>query len=115
MNAQVQTSQELLIYSKVVALVNDTVGTMVARCYEDGACEMGVILGTGWFLKLIYNAGTNACYGEKVSNIKKPHGKYSGENMIINMEWGGFGDNTNFLPLSKADKQLDAASLNPGN
>lgn len=35
--------------------------------------------------------------------------------MIINMEWGGFGDNTNFLPLSKADKQLDAASLNPGN
>jgi len=92
------------ISAEVAALVNDTVGTMVARCYEDDGCEMGLILGTG----------TNACYSEKVSNIKKLHGGFNKDNMIINMEWGAFGDGTNFLPLTKADRQLDQASLNPG-
>lgn len=63
-----------------MALANDTVGTMIAQCYKDPKCEMGVILGTG----------TNACYSEKVSNILKFTGKtYSQEEMIINMEWGG--------------------------
>ena len=36
------------------ALVNDTVGTLMARAYIDPRCKMGVILGTG----------TNACYGK---------------------------------------------------
>jgi hexokinase len=37
---------------------------MVTRCYEDIKCEVGVILGTG----------TNACYIENMSNIKKYNG-----------------------------------------
>jgi len=36
------------------ALVNDTVGTLMARAYSDPKCRVGVILGTG----------TNACYRE---------------------------------------------------
>src|SRR5690349_18246938 len=70
----------------------------------DSKCEMGVILGTG----------TNACYYEKFSNITKYNGTVKGDGMIINMEWGAFGDGRNILPLTKMDKQLDAASLNPG-
>jgi len=34
--------------------------------------------------------------------------------MIINMEWGAFGDGCGFLPITKMDKQLDEASSNPG-
>ena len=101
----------------MAALVNDTVGTMVTRCYTgiltsffssdvflDSKCEMGVILGTG----------TNACYYEKLSNIPKFMENIKGDGMIINMEWGAFGDAHNFLPLTKMDKQLDIESLNPG-
>jgi len=91
------------VNAHVAALVNDTVGTMVARSYEDTKCEMGLILGTG----------SNACYIEETKNITKM-GPVNTSTMIINMEWGGFGDRTNFLPLSVEDKIMDAASLNPG-
>jgi len=88
-----------------VALVNDTVGTMVARGYTDPKVEMGVILGTG----------SNACYSEKVSKVTKYTGPTPpGEGMIVNMEWGAFGDGKDFLPLTKYDTQLDKASVNPG-
>ena len=45
----------------VAALVNDTVGTLVAHAVEDSRTQVGVILGTG----------CNACYVEKVANIVK--------------------------------------------
>ena len=45
----------------VSALVNDTVGTLVAHAVEDKRTQVGVILGTG----------CNACYVEKVGNILK--------------------------------------------
>jgi len=89
---------------KVVALANDTVGTMIAQCYKDPKCEMGVILGTG----------TNACYSEKVSNIVKFTGKtYSQEEMIINMEWGGLSGNA--LPLNEIDNKMDEKSIRSGH
>jgi hexokinase len=86
---------------EVTALVNDTVGTMAAKSYEDRRCDMGVILGTG----------TNACYSEKISNIRKWRGSRttSGE-MIVNIEWGNF----NRLKRTKYDRALDRASDNPG-
>ena len=46
---------------QVSALVNDTVGTLVANTIEDQDTHVGVILGTG----------CNACYTEKTSNILK--------------------------------------------
>lgn len=85
---------------EVAALANDTVGTLVAKSYEDPYCDIGVIIGTG----------TNACYPEKVTNITKWHGRPGSGEMIINIEWGNF----NKLKQNKYDRRLDMASDNPG-
>ena len=84
---------------KAAALLNDTVGTLVAKSYTEPSCDIGVILGTG----------TNACYPEKMANIKKWRGIPPKETMIINIEWGNF----NKLPVTVYDKEVDAASPNP--
>lgn len=60
----------------ILALVNDTVGTMMTCAYDDPYCEVGVIIGTG----------TNACYMEDVSNIDLVEGDEG--RMCINTEWG---------------------------
>jgi hexokinase len=86
---------------KITALVNDTVGTFAARAYTDRKCSLGIILGTG----------TNACYPEKISNIKKYYGReFARDHMIINTEWGNFSK----IPYANYDKKLDRNSLNPG-
>ena len=87
---------------RVTALANDTVGTLIAKSYSDKACDVGVIIGTG----------TNACYREKVSNIKKWRGaRTPSGRMIINIEWGNF----NKLGRTKYDIALDKRSENPGD
>ena len=73
----------------IAALVNDTVGTLAAKSYEEPDCDLGVIIGTG----------TNACYPEK-----------SRGRMVINIEWGNF----NKLASTPYDRQLDEESDNPG-
>lgn len=84
----------------VAALVNDTVGTLVAGSYGDISCDVGVIIGTG----------TNACYVEDVCKIKKLKGRVNKTgNMIVNIEWGNF----NKLRTTRYDKELDLASENP--
>lgn len=84
---------------RISALVNDTVGTLVSKAYEDEYCDIGVILGTG----------TNACYVEKLSNIVKwQNTSYTVQQMIVNIEWGNF----NKLPLTEYDKALDKESNN---
>ena len=85
---------------RVAALANDTVGTLVARSYRDSTCDLGVIMGTG----------TNACYQEKLSNIKKMGCPDTKGHMIINMEWGNFDK----LRRTYYDRRLDAGSVNPG-
>jgi len=86
---------------KIAALANDTVGTLVAKSYEDRSCDVGVIIGTG----------TNACYPEKLSKIKKLKGFDGGSGeMIINIEWGNF----NKLKSTSYDRRLDKSSDNPG-
>ena len=89
-----------LMNTRVTALANDTVSTLVAKSYKDPHCDVGVILGTG----------TNACYPERFSNVKKlkKRKNLSGE-MIINIEWGNF----NRIPLSSYDVKLDKATWNP--
>uniref|UniRef100_A0A672TG54 hexokinase n=1 Tax=Strigops habroptila TaxID=2489341 RepID=A0A672TG54_STRHB len=88
---------------KVVAVVNDTVGTMMSCGYDDPKCEIGLIVGTG----------TNACYMEEMRNVGTVEGNEG--RMCINMEWGAFGDNgcldhifTNF------DQMVDEKTINPG-
>jgi hexokinase len=85
---------------RLAALTNDTVGTLLAGCYADPACDMGVILGTG----------TNACYLEQSGRIHRTGEPGRSGEMIVNLEWGNF----NGLRTNRYDDALDAASLNPG-
>lgn len=85
---------------KAEALVNDTVGTLVALSYRERLCDVGLILGTG----------TNACYIENMKKIGKLRGGRSLDTMIINIEWGNFDK----LPATRYDKALDKMSHYPG-
>ncbi|WCJ35109.1 Hexokinase-2 chloroplastic [Euphorbia peplus] len=87
---------------RVSALVNDTVGTLAGSRYWDDDVVAAVILGTG----------TNACYVERVDAIPKLQGqKSSSGRTIVNTEWGAF---SNGIPLTVYDRDMDAASINPG-
>lgn len=87
----------------IVAVVNDTVGTMMTCGYEDSNCEVGLIAGTG----------SNMCYMEEMRNIELVEGDEG--KMCINTEWGGFGDNGCLDDIqTQYDKEVDEGSLNPG-
>ncbi|XP_056134691.1 hexokinase-1-like isoform X2 [Lampris incognitus] len=87
----------------VVAIVNDTVGTMMTCAYEEPTCEIGLIAGTG----------SNACYMEEVSNIELIEDNEG--RMCVNMEWGAFGDNGCLDDIrTEYDRAVDDYSLNPG-
>uniref|UniRef100_A0A8C7F6R4 Hexokinase-2 n=1 Tax=Oncorhynchus kisutch TaxID=8019 RepID=A0A8C7F6R4_ONCKI len=87
----------------VVAVVNDTVGTMMTCGYEDPLCEVGLIVGTG----------TNVCYMEEMQNMELLDG--SEGKMCVNMEWGAFGDHGELDDFSTDfDKAVDEHSANPG-
>ncbi|KAI8384512.1 hexokinase-domain-containing protein [Radiomyces spectabilis] len=89
----------------IAAIVNDTVGTLMAHAYKYPETSMGVILGTG----------TNACYYEKLTGIKKwKGGDTVFEEMVVNMEWGAFDNERRVLPLTIYDNKLDRESINPG-
>lgn len=87
---------------RVVALVNDAVGTLAGARYYDDDVMAAVILGTG----------TNACYVERADAITKCQLARSGS-MVINMEWGNFW--SGHLPRTRYDDYLDADSLNAGD
>ncbi|XP_035235229.1 hexokinase-2 isoform X2 [Anguilla anguilla] len=87
----------------VVAVVNDTVGTMMTCGYEDPHCEVGLIVGTG----------TNACYMEEMRNVELVEGEEG--RMCVNMEWGAFGDQGELDDVStEFDRAVDELSAYPG-
>lgn len=95
----------------VVAVLNDTTGTMLACSFFEKYCYIGVIVGTG----------CNAAYMESLDRIPKlenkinPHEDGLPNEMCINTEWGGFGDDGKLDEfLTKYDNQLDANSINQG-
>jgi len=87
----------------VVSVINDTTGTMMMGSYLDKRSAVGLILGTG----------CNAAYFEKVDRIEKWEGKHPGlEEVIIDVEWGAFGDNdTLSFVKTDFDKSVDLDSL----
>ncbi|KJH43318.1 Hexokinase [Dictyocaulus viviparus] len=98
------------IQVEVVALINDTVGTMVAAAYEaNGECDLGVIIGTG----------TNASYMENtkaiVHGLENATVEYPYKQMIIDTEWGGFGDcgEADYI-FTQYDRIVDERSDHPG-
>ena len=88
----------------MVALVNDTTGTQMAVGIKDPDCYVGVILGTG----------TNACYLEELSAVKKYKETSNGHtHVIINTEWGAFGDDGSLEEWrTDFDRKLDSLAKN---
>uniref|UniRef100_A0A3B3ZA47 Phosphotransferase n=1 Tax=Periophthalmus magnuspinnatus TaxID=409849 RepID=A0A3B3ZA47_9GOBI len=87
----------------IVALVNDSVATMMTCRFDDPQCDVGLIIGSG----------TNASYMEELRHIDLVEGDEG--RMCINTEWGAFGDDgvlDNYI--TDFDREIDAASTNPG-
>ena len=89
---------------KGIAVVNDTVATLLAAKATEGdktySSYIGFILGTG----------TNTAYVEKNRNIAKLSGLDAAGSMIINAESGAFDK----APRSVFDDAADAKTGNPG-
>ncbi|KAK1891612.1 Hexokinase HKDC1 [Dissostichus eleginoides] len=88
---------------EVLAMVNDTVATMMTCGFDDRYCEVGLIVGSG----------TNACYMEELHHIDLVEGDEG--RMCVNTEWGAFGDDGALNDyITEFDREVDAASNNPG-
>ncbi|CAD6593173.1 MAG: glucokinase [Alectoria sarmentosa] len=98
---------------KVAALVNDTVGTLMARSYTSPG-KTGTLVGA------IFGTGTNGAYVEKLDKVAKLKSMQSADydqstgNMIVNTEWGSFDNQMSVLPNTPYDEALDKATPNPG-
>ncbi|XP_067343945.1 hexokinase HKDC1-like isoform X2 [Channa argus] len=88
---------------EVLAMVNDTVATMMTCGFDDSYCEVGLIIGTG----------TNACYMEDMRHVDLVEGDEG--RMCVNTEWGAFGDDGALNDyITEFDRDVDSASNNPG-
>lgn len=101
--------EKLGVPVKVVALINDTTGTLVASMYADVETKMGLIFGTG----------VNGAYYDTCGDIPKLEGKLCDDvsattPMAINCEYGSFDNEHLVLPRTKYDIQIDAESPRPG-
>lgn len=103
---------------RVAALVNDTVGTLMARSYTSPG-KTKTLIGA------IFGTGTNGAYVEKLDKVKKMKAIAEAEGsvanydkstglMIINTEWGSFDNPLKVLPNTQFDIDLDRESVNPG-
>jgi len=91
---------------KLVSLINDTTGTLIASHYVNPSTKIGCIFGTG----------CNAAYMEKIGNIPKlKHlGLPPDDLMAINCEWGAFDSFFHeHLPRTKYDIMVDQSSNKP--
>ncbi|CAG9855673.1 unnamed protein product [Phyllotreta striolata] len=90
----------------IVAVLNDTTGTLMACAFKHRNCKIGLIVGTG----------TNGCYVEEqwAAELFNEPDKGSGV-VIINMESGAFGDD-GALEFCRTDydREVDNSSINPG-
>nr|XP_022287076.1 hexokinase-1-like [Crassostrea virginica] len=76
--------KEMPVKLDVMARISDTTGALMAGNYADKKCRIGVILGTG----------SNAAFVERIENYNKFDGKDpETKQIIVNTEWGAFGDN----------------------
>ncbi|KAL9025800.1 MAG: hypothetical protein Q9196_005443 [Gyalolechia fulgens] len=99
---------------RVAALVNDTVGTLMARSYTSPG-KTGTLLGA------IFGTGTNGAYVEKLDKVTKlkkmeNNAAFDGSTgkMVVNTEWGSFDNQMTVLPNTPYDDALDKESNNPG-
>ncbi|RLV90182.1 Glucokinase-1 [Spathaspora sp. JA1] len=98
---------------KVVALANDTVGTLLSRAYVNNPAETN----SNTIIGAIFGTGTNGAYYETLENIPKltPDKVPAGaKGMVINTEWGSFDNTLTILPNTKWDDIVDKETPNPG-
>ncbi|ERF74929.1 Hexokinase [Endocarpon pusillum Z07020] len=90
----------------VAALVNDTIGTLIASAYTDPAMKIGCIFGTG----------CNSAYMENCGSIPKLKHLNLPEDtpMAINCEYGAFDNEHVVLPRTPYDVTIDENSPRPG-
>ena len=68
---------------ELVAVLNDTTGTLMSCAHRNPDCGVGLIVGTG----------TNLCYFERTKDILKLNpSNCAAPFVIVNTEWGAFGD-----------------------
>ncbi|KAK4290032.1 hypothetical protein Pmani_037051 [Petrolisthes manimaculis] len=91
---------------KLIAVLNDTTGTLMSCAWKNHNCRIGLIVGTG----------TNACYMEKLEKVELwDEDRDNPPQVIINTEWGAFGDAgcLDFI-RTEYDNNTDRESINPG-
>ncbi len=88
---------------KHIILLNDTVVTLLAGI----GCKNKIYSS---YIGLILGTGTNACYIEKNSNIKKSKDLDTSKSQIINAESGNFAK----IKQGKIDASFDKSTINPG-
>ncbi|XP_030023668.1 hexokinase type 2 isoform X1 [Manduca sexta] len=89
----------------ICAILNDTTGTLMSCAWKNHNCKIGLIVGTG----------SNACYVEKTKNCELFDGEPGKDELLINTEWGAFGDDgTLDFVRTEFDREIDANSINPG-
>jgi len=89
----------------VCAVLNDTTGTLMSCAWKNFNCKVGLIVGTG----------SNACYVEKVESAELFNGDRSKPYVVINTEWGAFGDDGRLdIVRTEYDRDIDQHSINPG-
>ncbi|XP_077992238.1 hexokinase-2-like [Glandiceps talaboti] len=90
----------------VIAVVNDTTGTLMSCAHDNPDCMVGLILGTG----------TNACYVEQLENVELWDSDTNDpKQVLINMEWGAFGDDGTLNDIrTEYDETMDQNSFNVG-
>ncbi|XP_005179307.1 hexokinase-1 [Musca domestica] len=88
---------------EIVAILNDTTGTLMHGAIMDKNTRIGIVLGTG----------SNGCYMERSSKVLHWEQERHGErHVVVDVEWGAFGDN-GVLDFIKTDydRQVDEGSL----
>lgn len=91
----------------VVAIVNDTTGTLMQGALVESRTRIGMILGTG----------SNACFMEAASRVQHWETTHADiQNVAVDIEWGAFGDNgrIDFIK-TPFDIAVDAESLLKGS
>ncbi|VVC94063.1 unnamed protein product [Leptidea sinapis] len=78
----------------ICAILNDTTGTLMSCAWKNHNCKIGLIVGTG----------SNACYVEKTENCELFDGEPGKKELLINTEWGAFGDD-GALDMVRTDQE----------
>ncbi|KAL5110742.1 Hexokinase [Taenia crassiceps] len=91
---------------KCIAIVNDCVSVLEACAVDEVDCAASFTL----------NAGVNAVYQEKISNIRRDETfDDDAKSVLINTELGGFGDGGCLKRfITEFDKRVDRISTAPG-